>query len=49
MDAGAKAKYKLAQTKERDPICTDECPGRELGSLSQASQSSELLTRIQEA
>lgn len=45
MDAQAKAKYKLTDTKERDP---DEFPGRELGSCSQASQSSELLTCIQE-
>lgn len=49
MDAGAKAKYKLAHTKERDPICTDEFPGRELGRVSQALQSSELLTCFQEA
>lgn len=47
IDAGPKAKYKHAHTKERDPICTAEFPGRELGS--QASQSSELLTDIQEA
>lgn len=45
MDAQAKAKYKLADTQERDP---DEFPGRDLGSRSQASQSSELLKCIQE-
>lgn len=49
MDAGSKAKHKLAHTKKSDPISSDEFPGRELGSLSQASQSSELLTCIQEA
>lgn len=45
MAAGAKAKCKLVSTKERDSICTDEFLGRE---LSQAPQSSELLTCIQE-
>lgn len=49
VDAGSKAKYKLAHTKERDPISPDKFPGRELRSFSQASQSSELLMHIQEA